>query len=94
MQTNDGPTTAERKARYAIVMTWWRGAALAMLVVLGFALFGLISGQGLGLLTPIFCGFLAGMMALGGMVLALWRGFIESNQQVLDREWGAGTEHR
>ncbi len=86
MQTHDGPSTAERKARYAILIRWWNGGALVMLVVLAFALFGLISGQGLGALRPIYCGFLAAMMALGGMVLALWRGFIVSNQQVLDDE--------
>ncbi len=88
MQTHEGPSTAERKARYAILLRWWNGGALAMLVVLAFALFGLISGQGLGALKPIYCGFLAAMMALGGMVLALWRGFIESNQQVLDDQIG------
>ncbi|WP_298131017.1 hypothetical protein [Micropruina sp.] len=89
MQTHEGPSTAERKARYAILLRWWNGGALAMLVVLAFALFGLISGQGLGALKPIYCGFLAAMMALGGMVLALWRGFIESNQQVLDDQIGS-----
>lgn len=89
MQTHDGPSTAERKARYAILIRWWNGGALVMLVVLASALFGLISGQGLGALRPIYCGFLAAMMALGGMVLALWRGFIESNQQVLDDETGS-----
>lgn len=88
MQTHEGPSTAERKTRYAILLRWWNGGALAMLVVLAFALFGLISGQGLGALKPIYCGFLAAMMALGGMVLALWRGFIESNQQVLDDQIG------
>lgn len=89
MQTHDGPSTAERKARYAILIRWWNGGALAMLVILAFALFGMISGQGLGALKPVFCGFLAAMMALGGMVLALWRGFIESNQQVLDDHTGS-----
>lgn len=86
MQTHDGPSTAERKARYAILIRWWNGGALAMLVVLALAMFGLISGQGLGALRPIFCGCLAAIMALGGMALALWRGFIESNQEVLDEQ--------
>lgn len=89
MQTHQGSSAAERKARYALLIRWWNGAALVMLVVLAFALFGMISGQGLGALKPVFCGFLAAMMALGGMVLSLWRGFIESNQQVLDDQTGS-----
>ncbi len=71
---------ATQEVAYPILMRWWRLGGVALVIVYALALMGILSGNGILGVPYILCGFIAAGGALGGMVLALWRGFIEGNQ--------------
>ncbi|MBP8918391.1 MAG: hypothetical protein R2719_12425 [Micropruina sp.] len=65
---------------YSVLMKWWWLSVAVLVVAFALALAGIISGDGILGVPRTLCGFLAAMTALGGLVLAIWRGIIEGEQ--------------
>ncbi|MFT4217775.1 MAG: hypothetical protein QM619_11420 [Micropruina sp.] len=85
MRTGKESFARQQEAVRSVLKRWWWAGVVAVLVAYAVALAGVLSENGvLGMPHPL-CGFLSAMAALGGMGLAIWRGFMEADRSTIQR---------